>query len=92
VKKGAASGQSTSGTAGKPILPDHLVSKMAGLVLEAPSGTTQLLLIDRVHQVLKNEGAKKNAVEATLKQVFEKVKGEKRWAVKEEYRNIINNS
>ncbi|CAG8631179.1 14561_t:CDS:2, partial [Acaulospora colombiana] len=92
VKKGSTSGQSASGTSGKPILPDHLVAKMAGMVLEAPSGTTQVLLIDKVHQVLKGEGAKKNAVEATLKQVFEKLKGEKRWAIKEEYRNIINNS
>ncbi|KAG8857092.1 hypothetical protein FRB91_011837 [Serendipita sp. 411] len=74
----------------KSILPDHLMHKMANLVIEAPSGTTQLLLIDKVHQALKAEGAKKNAVEATLKQVFVKEKGTKRWLVKEEYKNILN--
>jgi hypothetical protein len=73
----------------KPILPDHLVQKMAGLVLEAPSGTTQVLLVDKVHQALKADGAKKNAVEATLKQVFEKEKGKKRWVVREEYRGVV---
>jgi len=39
---------------------------------------------------LKGEGAKKNAVEATLKTVFEKVKGEKKWAVKEEYKGTLS--
>ena len=71
------------------MLPDNLMQKMAGLVLEAPSGTTQVLLVDRVYQALKGEGAKKNAVDATLKTVFEKVKGEKRWIVKEEYRSSV---
>jgi len=80
-----------SGSGAKPVamLPDNLMQKMAGLVLEAPSGTTQVLLVDRVYQALKGEGAKKNAVDATLKTVFEKVKGEKRWIVKEEYRNSV---
>lgn len=87
AKKRGSSQSNSSGA--KPILPDHLVQKMAGLVLEAPSGTTQVLLIDKVHQALKAEGAKKNAVEATLKQVFEKEKTKKRWVVKEEYRSVV---
>jgi hypothetical protein len=65
------------------------MQKMAALVLDAPSGTTQVLLVDQVHQALKAEGAKKNAVEATLKQVFEKMKGQKRWVVKEEFKNML---
>jgi hypothetical protein len=80
-----------SGSGAKPVamLPDNLMQKMAGLVSEAPSGTTQVLLVDRVYQALKGEGAKKNAVDATLRTVFEKVKGEKRWIVKEEYRESV---
>lgn len=87
--KKRGSNQANAMAGSKPILPDHLVQKMAGLVLEAPSGTTQLLLVDKVHQALKADGAKKNAVEATLKQVFEKEKGKKRWIVREEYRSVV---
>ncbi|KAG8823108.1 hypothetical protein FRC17_009407 [Serendipita sp. 399] len=81
-------GQAEAG--GKSMLPDHLIQKMANLVIEAPIGTTQLLLIDKVHQALKAEGAKKNAVEATLKQVFIKEKGTKRWSLREEYKGVLN--
>ena len=72
------------------LLADDLMHKMAGLVLDAPNGTTQLLMVDRVYQALKGDGAKKNAVEATLKTVFEKVKGEKKWVVKEEYKGTLS--
>lgn len=65
------------------------MQKMARLVLDAPNGTTQLLMVDRVYQALKGEGAKKVSVDATLKTVFEKVKGEKKWVVKEEYKGTI---
>jgi hypothetical protein len=80
---------SGSGAKTVALLPDNLMQKMAGLVLDAPNGTTRLLLVERVYQALKGEGAKKNAVDATLKAVFEKVKEEKRWVIREEYRGSV---
>lgn len=61
---------------------------MAALVA-TETAATQLLLIDKIYQVLKEDGAKKNAVEATLKQIFEKPKGSKRWVIREDFKYLI---
>lgn len=84
-KKGGGS----SGAKAAALLADELMQKMARLVLDAPSGLTQPLMVDRVYQDLKGEGATKKAIETTLKKAFEKNKGEKKWVVREEYKTAL---
>jgi galactitol-specific phosphotransferase system IIB component len=44
------------------------------------------VLLNEVYQVLKDRGAKKNAVEAKFKEIAVKEKGTKVWIVSEEVR------
>jgi galactitol-specific phosphotransferase system IIB component len=50
------------------------------------STSTRAVLLNEVYQVLKDRGAKKNAVEAKFKEIAVKEKGTKVWIVSEEVR------
>jgi hypothetical protein len=47
------------------------------------------VLIDEVYQAFKDRGAKKNAVEAKLREIAVKEKETKKWVVAEEVRKSV---
>ena len=70
------------------MLSDKLAHEMAKLVLESETGLTQQSIIDTVYLKLKSAGAKKNAIQATMKTAF--VKDKNRWVLKDEYKSLAD--
>lgn len=81
--KKRASAKATKDT---PMLSDKLAHEMAKLVLESETGLTQQSIVDTVYLKLKGAGAKKNAIQATMKTAF--VKDKNRWILKDEYKSL----